>query len=122
MVAADEPAAAERHRLSRRKRWPLWGLAVVDDIGAHPTTQSHLTTTPAIKTSCSRVRVDGSRRGSGQKEADHLGGIGIVVVLGHRRERRELAVAARCRRFESPDPLGDEVDAEGELGVLLLET
>ena len=53
--------------------------------------------------------------------ADHLGGVGSVVVLGDRRERRELAVAGRCGRAERADALGDEVDGEGELVVLRLE-
>jgi hypothetical protein len=53
--------------------------------------------------------------------ADHLGGVGLVVVLDDGGERGELPVAARRGCSKGADALCDEVDSEREFVVLRLE-
>jgi hypothetical protein len=44
--------------------------------------------------------------------ADHLRRVGPVVVLDDRGQRSELPVAARRRRAQRTDALGDQVDGQ----------
>jgi hypothetical protein len=58
---------------------------------------------------------------SGDEAPDHLGGVRLIAFFDDGGSAGELPVAGRRERVEGADPLGDQVDGEGELVVLLLE-
>src|ERR687892_1834194 len=58
---------------------------------------------------------------TGDEAPDHLGGVRLIAFFDDGGSAGELPVAGRRERVEGADPLGDQVDGEGELVVLLLE-